>query len=210
MGLPRYPLARSEGIKVTKERSDNMKDVMHMNIEPLPLERQRLANGGMTPEQRALRKQWVEDQFLTEREPIRVPELMHRNNFKRLLGYPLDMAFKSIMKAKLMHPRNALITRFFLGKFCLMMGVTTYVLYYARHMEQHWERANQGMVIWEEHKPVYPGDEGFGDPKTTDTTPDFWAENQHFYARKVFLCPELIKTSTETATEISRRNAGLL
>ena len=34
--------------------------VLNMNIEPMPLDRNRCADGGMTPEERALRKQWVE------------------------------------------------------------------------------------------------------------------------------------------------------
>lgn len=65
-------------------------------IEPFPYERQRLANGGMTPEERALRKQWVMDQQLAPNEPIHVKELYPKNAIRRLLAAPWDILFATL------------------------------------------------------------------------------------------------------------------
>jgi len=199
-----------EGLETTKSRSDNMKGVLNLNIEPFPLDRQRNADGGMTPEERALRKQWVEDQFLTDREPVRVTALIYRNNFKRLYGYPLDMTAKYLISKHYLHPRVALISRYVLGKFSFMCAGLLGAMYYFRHNQAHWEKAMTGWVVVPPRQPIYPGDEGWDDPDYGKTDPRSWSENKFFYERNVFLCPELLKTSSESATEISRRNAGLL
>lgn len=52
------------------------------NIEPMPTERERLIKK-MTDEERALRKQWLEDQKLSPREPVSVPEFTRKNIFRR-------------------------------------------------------------------------------------------------------------------------------
>jgi len=195
------------GLDTTRPRADAMKGVMNMNIEPMISEKTRMA--GMTPEDRRLRQQWVEDQYLTEREPVRVPALIYRNNFKRLFGYPLDMTFKFLIKKHVMHPNTAIITRWLLGKSLLMCTGMGLALYYLRHNQAHWERVS-GFVIIPARKPCYPGDPGWDDPDHGKTTPESWCANRYFYDRTIFLCPETLKTSSETATEISRRNAGLL
>lgn len=195
------------GLDTTKSRSDNRKGVMDMNIEPMISEKTRMA--GMTDEDRRLRQQWVEDQYLTEREPVRVPALIYRNNFKRLMGYPLDITFKYLIKSKLLHPRKALIVRYMTGKMGLMLGGFGCILYYARHNQAHWERIH-GPVIQILRKPCFPGDEGWDDPDYGKTTPEQWSCNRYFADRSIFLCPKTLLTSSETATEISKRNAGLL
>ena len=65
-------------------------------IEPLPSERQRLANGGMTPEERALRKQWVMDQKLAPNEPVYVKELYPKNIIRRVMAAPWDFVFSAL------------------------------------------------------------------------------------------------------------------
>jgi len=198
------------GLKTTRDRADNKKDVMNMNIEPMPLDRQRLADGGMTPEERALRQQWVEDQYLTDREPVRVSALIYRNNFKRIFGYPLDMTFKYLISSHALHPRNALVARYLIGKGSFLLATLVGVMYYFRHNQAHWEKSNLGMVLQPMRQPIFPGDEGWDDPDFGRTTPQSWSYNKFFYERNVFTCPATIKTSSETATEISRKNAGLL
>ena len=66
-------------------------------IEPFPNERQRLPFK-MTDEDRKRRKIWVESQELTDREPIRVPELekMIYNPIRRLYRLPTDRLFNSL------------------------------------------------------------------------------------------------------------------
>ena len=61
-----------------------------MNIEPMPHERQRLATP-MTAEDRAARKQWLQDQKLSPNEPRYIPELYPKNPIRRLMAAPWDM-----------------------------------------------------------------------------------------------------------------------
>ena len=66
------------------------------SIEPMPYERQRLADGGMTAEQRALRVQWVKDQVLAADEPRWIPELYPKNTFRRWISAPWDALFNKL------------------------------------------------------------------------------------------------------------------
>lgn len=52
------------------------------SIEPMPTERERLIKP-MTDSERALRKQWLDDQKLSPREPVDVPEFTRKNIFRR-------------------------------------------------------------------------------------------------------------------------------
>ncbi len=66
------------------------------NIQPMPHERQRLAGPGMTPAERALRKQWVKDQILSANEPRHIPELYPKNPIRRFYGKPWDLFFRAL------------------------------------------------------------------------------------------------------------------
>ena len=65
------------------------------SIEPMPNERQRLIKP-MTAEERALRKQWVQDQVLSPNEPRNV-EFRPMNGFRKFYRKPWDKFFQ-IMK----------------------------------------------------------------------------------------------------------------
>ena len=69
-------------------------------IEPFPHERQRLPFK-MTEEDRMRRKIWLHSQELTEREPIRVPELerMIFNPIRRFYRAPMDKLFAALAPA---------------------------------------------------------------------------------------------------------------
>ena len=65
-----------------------------MNIEPMKFERSRLIKE-MTPEERALRKQWVQDQ--TIRHPKRnVAGLQPLNIFRRIFRMPMN-TFETVL-----------------------------------------------------------------------------------------------------------------
>lgn len=66
-------------------------------IEPYPNERQRLPFK-MSEEDRQRRRIWVKSQELTEREPVRVPELeqMIYNPIRRLYRGPTDRLFQAL------------------------------------------------------------------------------------------------------------------
>lgn len=61
-----------------------------MAIEPMGHERQRLATT-MTAEDRALRKQWVQDQKLPANEPLYIADLYPQNPIRRMLAAPWNM-----------------------------------------------------------------------------------------------------------------------
>ena len=76
------------------------------SIQHMAHERERLAGAGMTPEDRLLRKQWIQDQHLASYEPVNVPELKPRNFFRRSLkGFwdAMFMPFGVLMVCILMH-----------------------------------------------------------------------------------------------------------
>lgn len=66
-------------------------------IEPFRHDRQRLPFK-MSDEDRARREAWVHSQELTDREPVRVPELeyMIYNPFRRLYRLPTDRLFNAL------------------------------------------------------------------------------------------------------------------
>ena len=64
------------------------------SIEHLPNERDRVF--GMTSEDRFLRKQWLNDQLLTAREPVYVPELYPKNIIRRTLAAPWNVFFNAL------------------------------------------------------------------------------------------------------------------
>ncbi len=77
------------------------------SIEPVPHERERLGEGGMTAEQRALRAQWVKDQELAPNEPRYIAELKPRNPFRRALAVPWDIFF-NVLKPMLVSGKTYL------------------------------------------------------------------------------------------------------
>jgi NADH dehydrogenase (ubiquinone) 1 beta subcomplex subunit 6 len=82
--------------------ADEMREVTR-TAKPFPIagryvnERERMT--GMTESERAWRAQWLKDQVLSHREPVRVPELERElmNPIRRLYRAPLDMV-ESMMK----------------------------------------------------------------------------------------------------------------
>lgn len=194
------------GLKTTEDRDDTKKDVLKMDIEPFVFDKQRR---DMDPHMRFLRKQWVEDQYLTAREPVRVPELIHRNNFRRVLGYPNDILFKTLIKKGVLHPRTGFVWRYVVGRAMALATGMTFLVYYFRHNQRNWEQ-HMGMTFQLAREPILPGDPGFDEPGFGKTTPDTWSANCWFGSRRTFLDIANVKTSSETPTETSRREAGLL
>ncbi|KAL3308079.1 NADH dehydrogenase (ubiquinone) 1 beta subcomplex, 6 [Cichlidogyrus casuarinus] len=65
------------------------------SIEPFPRERDRLASP-FTDEDRKLRKQWLEDQKLSLREPVSNPSYTNNNIFRRIYSAPYDALTKAV------------------------------------------------------------------------------------------------------------------
>lgn len=91
---------KAQPAKWTKERTiyDRLPPYEKpFNIEPFRDERERLPFK-MTDEDRLRRKRWVHSQELSEREPVRVPELEKQlfNPIRRLYRAPADKIFKAL------------------------------------------------------------------------------------------------------------------
>ena len=65
------------------------------NIEPAPWDRQRTAPG-YSDADRTLRTQWLQDQQLSAREPVFVPELERVNIFRNMWRKPWDVLFRVV------------------------------------------------------------------------------------------------------------------
>jgi hypothetical protein len=87
-------------------------------IEPFPHERQRLPFK-MSDEDRLRRAKWVHSQELTDREPVRVPDLerMIYNPFRRLYLLPTNRLFNSL--APIIGEHRVPIVRYLIPKFFL-------------------------------------------------------------------------------------------
>lgn len=120
------------------------------DIEPMRYERSRLIKE-MTPEERALRKQWVLDQ--TIRHPKRhIPELQQYNIFRRIYRAPLNV-FESAL-AKATSPYTADLARRIIGKWGIGI-LASYVLYYnLKYHQNHWTREG-GFVVTSLKPEVY-------------------------------------------------------
>jgi hypothetical protein len=98
------------------------------SIEPFPHERSRIPFK-MTDEDRLRRKTWVQSQELTEREPVRVPELerMIYNPIRRLYRLPTDRVFNAL--APLIGEKRVPIARYVVPK-VFMAYLAGCVFYY--------------------------------------------------------------------------------
>jgi len=124
-------------------------------------ERQRLAYGGMTKDEREWRRIWLSDQVLSAREPVYVStfqkELM--NPFRRFYRKPLDIVFHRVLQP-LMTVENATIARFYTGRMFLGLWIILGTWYYFKYNTNTWERKGGWRVI-ESHEAVFPGEKGY-------------------------------------------------
>lgn len=128
------------------------------SIEPVPYERQRLAGSGLSAEDRALRKQWVQDQKLSPNEPRIVPEVFQRNFFRRLYMGPTDALFSKLVPVIGMTP--AAFSRVVVPRLMLILGGVYWAYYHLKYHPKDWTRdggfniySNKSMVLSDD-RPV--------------------------------------------------------
>jgi len=154
-----------------------------MNIEgPMANENHRMR--GMTEEDRRWRKQWFQDQELTAREPVEVPELRRVlvNPIKRFYKYPMDRF------QKFLEPRfgqsGAMGIRYSTTMFAAIIFATYWSAYYLKYNQKDWTR-KFGWEVTSNRPIVLPGDPRY--PMVSDRTKPSDYSNQGFNQRKVFL-----------------------
>ncbi|GAA48344.1 hypothetical protein CLF_101492 [Clonorchis sinensis] len=101
-----------------------------VNIEPTPLERDRLALP-FNDQDRALRKQWLDDLVLSEREPVAVPEWTRVNIFRRAYRKPFDIIADLVKPV--IGPTSARYFRWTLHKFTLGLLAGWVIWYKAKY-----------------------------------------------------------------------------
>uniref|UniRef100_A0A1I8GVZ3 NADH dehydrogenase [ubiquinone] 1 beta subcomplex subunit 6 n=2 Tax=Macrostomum lignano TaxID=282301 RepID=A0A1I8GVZ3_9PLAT len=115
-----------------------------MSIEPFPYERQRLS-GNYTDADRALRKQWLQDQILTDREPVHVERWMRRNIFRRIWNAPFDALDRALTRTGL--PLSATYgIRFALPKLVAGLAAIYALCLHLKVAPRTWE-TGVGMVV---------------------------------------------------------------
>ncbi|KAK7484062.1 hypothetical protein BaRGS_00024674 [Batillaria attramentaria] len=124
-------------------------------IEPLPYERQRLAGDGMTPEDRALRKQWIKDQELSSNEPRYVKQLQPRNFFRRLYMTPTDAVFRQLIPVLGAAPAS--MCRVFIPRMFLILCGVYYSYYWLKYNPNDWTRVGGFNVYRNKPKVLYDG-----------------------------------------------------
>ncbi|RNA24959.1 NADH dehydrogenase ubiquinone 1 beta subcomplex subunit 6 [Brachionus plicatilis] len=151
-------------------------------IEPFPHERHRLPFK-MSEEDRQRRKTWIKSQELTEREPVRVPELeqMIYNPIRRLYRGPTDRLFQALAPVVGQHRVpffRMIIPKLFLG----YIGACV-VWYNLKYHKGDWEE-KKGFTLIQTRGVYLPEEEK---PRTAEKW-DF--ADQGFQARKAFKGPD--------------------
>ncbi|VDO11636.1 unnamed protein product [Rodentolepis nana] len=159
------------------------------SIEPLPTERERLIKK-MTDEERALRKQWLEDQKLSPREPVHVPEFTRKNIFRRAHSKFFD-GIAGVFRP-ILGPKYTGYLRKGLPIF-LYPYITLCMLWYnVKYNPRTWETGFKGIRIEKLHRPVtWPGTPDF--PHSPLLERKF--HDEEFSDRKIFLGDKLVTSS---------------
>lgn len=116
-----------------------------MIIEPFPFERQRLS-GQYTDADRALRKQWMQDQILTDREPVHIERWLRRNVFRRIWNAPFN-ALDRVLTGAGVPPRVTSLVRFGLPKFICGITALYALVFHLKVGSRSWE-TGVGMFVY--------------------------------------------------------------
>lgn len=158
-----------------------------LNIEPQYQERLRLdaslGSAPMNDQQRSLRRQWVEDQWLAPDEPRYVPALYKTNIFTRMFQHPWDWIAWRLRP--LIGHNNALGFRMTAPKIlfaCFLLWMVLYNILFGTD----WDYC--GGWKWAPQRPVlYPGEPGWEEAKKNLHNSPEKMFDQGFSKRTVFL-----------------------
>ncbi|KAF5394936.1 hypothetical protein PHET_09376 [Paragonimus heterotremus] len=169
-----------------------------INIEPFALERDRLALP-FTDQDRAMRKQWLKDQALSDREPVDIPEWTRVNIFRRVYRKPFD-AITNLVRPILVRlillsnlslqgPEYSRYFRWNLPKVVVGLSITWLLWYRVKYTPSTWEDGRRGFRVQRAYKPsIYPGQPDF--PDSPLLTREFGMED--FEKRTVFRGEKLV------------------
>lgn len=150
------------------------------NIEPMPHERERLDGAGMTPEDRALRRQWLKDQELSPNEPVYVPGLVQKNPFRRFYSAPWNALFDKLRPY--LGAQSTVTARYLTPKLVTFIAGIYIVHYHFKYNLGTWDDKHGWRVIRSRPVLLY-----------ADKPAEFHHNDQGFKNRKSLLD---LKTST--------------
>jgi len=148
------------------------------NIQPQPTQRQRLATP-MTPEQRAARKQWVQDQILKPDEPFHVPELHPKNWFRRTWGAPWNAMYWKLRPV--VGLKWAYFAREVIPKALVGLTASWLIWWNLKYTPSSWEN-EKGWHMYGNKDRILPGDPRWPHEETRETD-DYY--DKGFKSRKV-------------------------
>jgi NADH dehydrogenase (ubiquinone) 1 beta subcomplex subunit 6 len=135
---------------------------------PLGNERYRLTVG-MTDEDRAYRRQWLQDQILAESEPVEIPGYYEAryNPIRRAYMWPLNQVFAPLYPR--IGEKRTHFWRYMTGKgfMALWFGMAT--IYYFKYNSYNWTSAS-GWKVYRSRTRVFPGQPGYGEPSNLQPT----------------------------------------
>ncbi|CAH8559943.1 unnamed protein product [Schistosoma turkestanicum] len=154
-----------------------------IDLEPFKLQRERLALP-FTDKDRAARKQYLEDQLLSEREPVNVPEWTRVNIFRRMYRKPFD-ALTNLVRP-IIGDQKSYAFRFAISKVTCALLFSWFVWYRIKYCD-NWERRAKSVKSKAYRRQYWPGEPGFYEAWKMD---DFGMEE--FDKRTAFLGEKLI------------------
>jgi len=133
-------------------------------VQPMALggrvasERERLS--GMTPEERAWRMRYLQDQVvISEPRYVKATEKELLNPLRRFYRFPLDFIFKKFVGPYTGQPEAAVL-RFYTGRILLGLWGGYAMLYYFKYNTNTWQHGGSWRVI-KSKEAVFPGEPGY-------------------------------------------------
>jgi len=130
------------------------------NIEPFREERSRLCEV-MTNEDRLARKQWLDDQVLSENEPVFIPERSPRNVLRTAWAGPWDSM--RIALRPYIGSNWSRTARFFVPKAVVALPLAWAMWYNVKYKPAQWDQDRGWHSYWGKSE-ILPGDAGWPNP----------------------------------------------
>ncbi|KAK4474480.1 hypothetical protein MN116_000710 [Schistosoma mekongi] len=157
-----------------------------ITLEPFQLERHRLALP-FTNKDRAARKQYLEDQLLSDREPVNIPEWNRVNIFRRIYRKPFDAL--TYLLRPLIGDRCSRYLRFTMPKITGILVFSWFICYHSTYQD-NWEKNAKSLKSGHFRGPIWPGEPGY---------PDKWKEVDEYgmegFEKRTALFGEKLVTS---------------
>nr|CAX73184.1 hypotheticial protein [Schistosoma japonicum] len=159
-----------------------------VTLEPYQFERHRLAQP-FTNKDRAARRQYLEDQLLSDREPVNIPEWNRVNIFRRMYRKPFD-AMTNLIRP-LVGDQYSRYFRYTMPKITGMLLFSWFLWYHVKYHD-NWEKHAKSLKSGAYRGSFWPGEPGY--PDRWKEVDDFGMEG--FNRRTAFLGEKLVTSGS--------------